>query len=236
MKQKLNLFMFVGLLSLAVLGGISYLPLSEFFLSIDDGFIPMAPSTSALFLAIFLVSLIWVNHAQKFYRYKKSIGLTLLFIALFGLLETVEYFIGIELNFDNYLVQNFGGLYEIPLAKMSPATGFCFFLASSVLFILLHHNEESKISHLIYLIKGFFTTLLSLTSLLFIVSYLYRSPLFYNTQDVIPMALSTSLGFLCLSGVLIINDKRNYLMKVFTQLSPSTALIRFITPFTVFSV
>ncbi|WP_190277863.1 PAS domain S-box protein [Colwellia psychrerythraea] len=50
------------------------------------------------------------------------------------------------------------------------------------------------------------------------------------------MALSTSLGFLCVSGVLIVNDKKNYFMKTFTHLSPSTALIRFITPFTVFSI
>jgi hemerythrin-like metal-binding protein/PAS domain S-box-containing protein len=235
-KQKLNLFMFVGLLGLAVLGGISYLPLFEFFLSIDEDFIPMAPSTSALFLVVFLSMVVWINYPGKFYRYKKSIGLTLLFVALFGLLETVEYLIGIELNFESSLVPNLGDLNGIPIARMSPITGLCFFLTSCVLFILLHHNEEREKKFFVHFIKSFFTSLLSLISLLFIVTYLYRSPLFYNTQDVIPMALSTSLGFLCVSGLLIINDKRNAIMTVFTQLSPSTALIRFITPFTVFSV
>jgi len=235
-KQKLNLIMFASIFCLAVLGGISYLPLFEFFLSLDEGFIPMAPSTSALFVVTFLVLFVWVNYKRTFYRYKKSIGLTLLLVALFGVLEIVEYFTGVELTFESYLVPNFGNLNGIPIARMSPVTGLCFFLSSCVLLILLNHNKKSKISHFFELIKNLFTTLLSLTSLLFIVTYLYRSPLFYNTQDIIPMALSTSLGFLSTSGLLIINDNKNYLMKTFTQLLPSTALIRFITPFTVFSV
>jgi len=235
-KQKLNLLMLASIFSLAVLGGISYLPLFEFFLSIDEGFIPMAPSTSALFLMTFVVLFVWVNSARKFYRYKKSIGLILLLVSLFGLLEIVEYFTGVELNFESYLVPVYGDLQGIPIARMSPVTGFCFFLTSCVLFILLSHHKKGDLSHFISLLKNIFTTLLSLTSLLFIVTYLYRSPIFYNTQDIIPMALSTSLGFLCVSGVLIVNDNKNYFMKIFTQLSPSTALIRFITPFTVFSI
>jgi hemerythrin-like metal-binding protein/PAS domain S-box-containing protein len=235
-KQKLNLFMFVGLLSLAVLGGISYLPLFELILSIDEGFIPMAPSTSALFLVIFLSLNLWINYPRKFCRYKKSIGLTLLFVALFGLLKIFEYLIGVELTFESFLLPNFGHLNGIPIARMSPVTGFCFFLTSCVMFILLKQAKENEKNSVIHLSKSFFTTTLFLISLLFIVTYLYRSPFFYNTQDVIPMALSTSLGFLCISGLLILNDKRNAIMIVFTQLSPSTALIRFITPFTVFSV
>jgi hemerythrin-like metal-binding protein/PAS domain S-box-containing protein len=235
-KQKLNLLMLASIFSLAVLGGISYLPLFEFFLSIDEGFIPMAPSTSALFLMTFLVLFVWVNSARKFYRYKKSIGLILLLVSLFGLLEIVEYFTGIELNFESYLVPAYGDLQGIPIARMSPVTGFCFFLTSCVLFILSNHHKKCECRHFLALIKNIFTTILSLTSLLFIVTYLYRSPIFYNTQDIIPMALSTSLGFLCVSGVLIVNDNKNYFMKTFTQLSPSTALIRFITPFTVFSI
>lgn len=236
MKQKLNLLMLASIFSLAVLGGISYLPLFEFFLSIDEGFIPMAPSTSTLFLMTFVVLFVWVNSARKFYRYKKYIGLILLLVSLFGLLEIVEYFTGVELNFESYLVPVYGDLQGIPIARMSPVTGFCFFLTSCVLFILLSHHKKGDLSHFISLLKNIFTTLLSLTSLLFIVTYLYRSPIFYNTQDIIPMALSTSLGFLCVSGVLIVNDNKNYFMKIFTQLSPSTALIRFITPFTVFSI
>ena len=235
-KQKLNLIMFASIFSLAVLGGISYLPLFEFFLSIDEGFIPMAPSTSALLLVTFLALFIWVNCTRQFYRYKKSIGLMLLIVSLFGLLEIVEYFTGVELNFESYIVPNYGDLNGVPIARMSPVTGLCFFLTSCVLFILLNHNKKSDVSHFIGLIKNSFTTILSLISLLFIVTYLYRSPIFYNTQDIIPMALSTSLGFLSVSGVLIVNDNKNYFMKTFTHLSPSTALIRFITPFTVFSV
>ena len=188
MKQKLNLIMFASIFSLAVLGGISYLPLFEFFLSIDEGFIPMAPSTSALLLVTFLALFIWVNCTRQFYRYKKSIGLMLLIVSLFGLLEIVEYFTGVELNFESYIVPNYGDLNGVPIARMSPVTGLCFFLTSCVLFILLNHNKKSDVSHFIGLIKNSFTTLLSLISLLFIVTYLYRSPIFYNTQDIIPVS------------------------------------------------
>ena len=236
MKHKLNIMLFVSVFSLALLGGILYLPIFDFFLSIDDGFIPMAPSTSVSFLVTTFVSLVWVKYTSEFYRYKKSIGLTLLIVALFGLLEIIEHLTGVELNFESYLVPSYGYFKGLPLARMSPVTGFCFVLSSCVLLILLSQDKKSTSSHFINLIKHAFTTLLSLTSLLFIVTYLYKSPLFYNTQDIIPMALSTSLGFLCVSGILIINDNKNYLMKIFTHVSPSTALIRFITPFTVLSV
>lgn len=139
--------MFASIFGLAVLGGISYLPLFEFFLSIDEGFIPMAPSTSALFLITFLVLFVWVNCARKFYRYKKAIGLMLLLISLFGLFEIVEYFTGVELNFESSLVPTYGDLQGIPLARMSPVTGFCFFLISCVLFILLNHHKKSECGH-----------------------------------------------------------------------------------------
>ncbi|TWX72020.1 PAS domain S-box protein [Colwellia demingiae] len=240
MKNKLNLILFIGLFSLALLGGGAYFPLFESALSIDEGFIPMDPSTSALFVVTFLVLFVWVNYTRTFYRYKKSIGLTLLFVALFGVLEIVEYFTGVELTFESYLVPNFGNLNGIPLARMSPVTGFCFFLTSCVLLILLNQDNNSESSDFITQvktrIKNICITVISFISLLMMVAYLYKSPLFYNTQDIIPMALSTSLGFLSIAGVLIINDKNNYLMKMFTHISPSTSLIRFITPFTVLSV
>jgi PAS domain S-box-containing protein/hemerythrin-like metal-binding protein len=235
-KKKLNVIMFVSIFSLALLGGVLYFPLFEFWLSIDEGFIPMAPSTSVLFLVTIAVSLTWINATRKFYRYKTSVAPILLMVALFGLLEIVEHFTGVELNFESYFSPDLGSFEGIPLARMSPVTGLCFLLTAGVLLIILNQKKQSEMSYFINLIKNTFTTLLSLISLLFIVTYLYKSPLFYNTEDIIPMALSTSLGFLSVSGILIINDKQSYLMKVFTNLSPSTALIRFITPFTVLSV
>lgn len=232
MKQKLNLIMFISVFSLALLGGISYLPLFKFGLSVDEGFFVMSPLTSILFLVTILASLVWVKYTRRFYRYKKHIALAILIVALFGLLEIVGYFIEVE----NFLTLHFGYLDGIPFSKMSPVTGVFFSLTSCVLLILLNQNNKSEISPFINLIKNIFTTVLSLTSLLFIVTYLYKSPLSYNTQNMTPMALSTSVGFLCVSGILIINDKKNYLMEMFTNASPSTTLIRFITPFTFISV
>lgn len=236
MKQKLNIILFVSVFSLALLGGISSLPLLAFGLSLDDGFIQMAPSTSISFLVTILLSLIWVKYTRQFYHNKKYVALAILPVALFGLLEVVGYFIDADLNFENHLMPNFGYLDGIPLGRMSPITGFCFFISSCVLLILVSQNKKRRISHFINLIKNIFTTLLFFTSLLVIVSYLYQIPLLYNIHNIIPMALSTSVGFLCVSGILIINDKKNHLVELFTHLSPSTTLIRFITPFTVLSV
>mgnify|MGYP000036741955 CR=1 FL=1 len=236
MKQQLNIILFVSVFSLALMGGISYLPFFEFGLSVDEGFIPMAPSTSISFLVTILVLLVWVKYTKQFILFKKSITLAILIIALFGLLEVIGYFVNVDLNFENYIVPSFGHLDGIPLARMSPVTGFCFLISACVLLILLSENKKNEISYFTNLIKNITTTVLSLTSLLFIVTYLYKSPLLYDTKDTIPMALSTSLGFLCVSGILIINDNKNYLIELFTNSSPSTTLIRTITPFTVFSV
>jgi len=235
-KQKLNLILFLSVFSLAIVGGISYLPLFDFVFNIDEGFIPMAPSTSASFLVTILVSLVWVRYTKQFYRYKKYVVLAISVVALFGVLEIVEYFIGVDLNFESYLIPDFGYRDGIPLGRMSPVTGFCFFLSSGVLLILLNQNNKNKSSHSPLQIKNIFTTILLLTPLIFMITYLYQSPLFYDSQDIIPMALSTSLGFLSVAGILVINDKNSYLMKMFTDSSPSTALIRFITPFVVLSV
>lgn len=232
--------LFISVFSLALIGGISYIPLFEFVLNIDEGFIPMAPSTAVSFLVTIITSIIWVNYNRQFYHYKKQATLALSIVALFGLLEVAEYFIGIDLNFENYLVPHLGYHDGIPLARMSPVTGFCFFLTSCVLLILLDQKNNREGNYFTIQvttwIKNICTTLILLISLLFMVTYLYKSPLFYNTQDIIPMALSTSLGFLCLAAILITNDKKNYLIEQFTDLSPSATLIRFITPFTVLSV
>jgi two-component system cell cycle sensor histidine kinase/response regulator CckA len=239
-KKRINVILFIVVISLALTGYISSLPLVKLFLSMGEGFIPMAASTAVSFLVTIFTSLIWLKYTRRFYRYKSYVAIAVLIVALFGLLEVAEYFIGFDLNFENYLVPNFGDHDGIPLARMSPVTGFCFFLSSSVLLILLNQNNNRESSYFITQvknrIKNISTTLITLISLLFMVNYLYKSPLFYNTQDIIPMALSTSLGFLCVSAILIINDKKNYLIELFTQLSPSASLIRFITPFTVLSV
>ncbi|TWX52870.1 PAS domain S-box protein [Colwellia hornerae] len=236
MKQKLNILLFVSVLSLGLLGGISYLPLFESGLSIDDGYIPMAPATSISFLVTTLILLVWVKYTKKFYRNKKYLGLIIFAVALFGFLEVVNYLFGIEYSFESYFFPDFGYLDKIPLGRMSPVTGFCFLLSSGALLILLSQNKTSKRSHFVNIIKNIFTSTLCFVSFLFIIPYFYQAPLLYNIENIIPMALSTSLSFLYLSGILIINDNRNHLVELFTQSSPSTTLIRFITPFTVLSV
>jgi Na+/proline symporter len=87
-KQKLNIILFASVFSLAVMDGISYLPLFELSLSSDEGgFILMAPSTSVSFLVTTLLSLAWVNCTRQFVLYKKVVTLAISIIALFGLLN-----------------------------------------------------------------------------------------------------------------------------------------------------
>jgi PAS domain S-box-containing protein len=106
-----------------------------------------------------------------------------------------------ELNFEDVLVPSAGHLGEIPIGRMSPATGAAFLLVGlAVLALVLRqsrpHGRGTRLGHWASCLGG-----LTLgVSLIFCLAYLQGSPLLYGNGTTVPMALTTALAFLMLGA------------------------------------
>ena len=194
-----NIFAAITII-ISIMGLIAYQPGYALFGSISSSYIPMAHSTAILFI-VFGASIILF---KTIIHSKVIFVLSLIIISLltvFAILEVPGHFYGIDLNFEDVVFPAFGKLGNIPIARMSPSTGFFFLLIGISLIINLIQNiyfENKKyLSH----IAGILILITLLSSITVSLSYMYKTPLLYgnNTDSIIPMALTTALGFLFLS-------------------------------------
>ncbi|MDP1827401.1 MAG: ATP-binding protein [Archangium sp.] len=165
---------------LGVLPGLSRLG------SVGSGFIPMAPATAGFFL--FYAAVLFRQARRPWQGLAKRALLALVFLACAASL----------------LVAASGADLSLPGGRlpMSPATGAAFALAGLGVFLsLLREGREQAARWL-----GDWTavpgTLTALVGLTVILSYLWPSPLLYGSA-VVPMALNTALGLLCLGVALV---------------------------------
>ena len=116
-----------GVIAVAVMGLMVYLPGLGRLGSIRETYIPMAPSTAVSFIAMGCI-LLFLN-AKPLSGAKSILPLIIiLIVSLFGVLEVIGYAIGKDLNFDDTLVPVTSELNGIAVGRMSPATGALFFL------------------------------------------------------------------------------------------------------------
>ncbi|MEW5736859.1 MAG: PAS domain S-box protein, partial [Thermodesulfobacteriota bacterium] len=125
-----------------------------------------------------------------------GMGLLALSTFLFGLLEFMEPFTGIDVTGESFFIPAMGTLRGMPLARMSPMTGLIFFISGLSLFSLLSETEadgqrERDASGLL----GALVFILGLSSVL---GYIMGLPLLYDHGALVPVALNTSFGFLFL--------------------------------------
>jgi PAS domain S-box-containing protein len=161
--------------------------------------------------------------------------LPVLFVILFSLLDVLGYFSGMELNFEDALIPDAGTMNGIPVGRMSPVTGTAFFLSGlSILLVLLTKNNPQKKEEF-----SFFSGVLNLTVFLiafvFSLAYILGNPLLYNSESTIPMALTTSLGFIFLSFSLFSFNTNSFPLKIISGNTMRGYLLRYILPLVVFS-
>jgi PAS domain S-box-containing protein len=186
-----------GLGLLVLLGWILHSPLLTGF---GVNLIPMAPSTALLFvfmgIALSLRSHMLHNRGTYFVGIFIGLlvavmGLIFFFSSIAGIYSHIEY-----LGFS--VTDSFNG---ISIGHMSPATAICFLVcALSFLLTLLRSVKRTKWAW-IALVLAF---LVILTYLLFLIAYLFVSPLMYDA-GVIPPSLPTSLAFLFIAIGLLVN-------------------------------
>ncbi len=220
---------------IATLGLVSYIPGFELLGRVKGDLIPMAPSTGISFLLLGVVQLIFLKYNRRPLKTILLIILTL--VMLFGLLEVIGYFTNLDLNFENAIFPAVGTLGDIPIARMSPLTGFAFLLIGGhLLSIILNCKLSKDGEHSNYIggMLGGFSFIIAITILL---GYLNSTPMLYDSGSTIPMAATTALAFLALSTSVIVGvGSTEFPLKQFTGDNTTAILLRSFLPLTIISI
>ncbi len=188
-------------------------------------YIPIAPSTCLAFL-VQGAALLGRIHGPSRNRAR-------LFMApaaassLFGLLAFMEIFTGLDLTFERKIFFLSEHLGSFPTNVMSPFTGLLFCLSGGALMLLLGCDASGRsVRRLIGVMAG----LVAMTGLTGAIGYVYGTPFLYGGQ-VIPVALTTYLGFMFLgAGLLASAGPDGFLLKPLNGSSVRAVLLRNFIP------
>ena len=115
--------------------------------SASEGYVPMAPSTAICFIVLGSV-LLCMTLRRPSNANLILYGTIVALVSLFCALDVAGHFTGRDLNFEGALVPSAGYLGEIPLARMSPATGTAFLLAGlAILALVLESSGRTRRFH-----------------------------------------------------------------------------------------
>ncbi|MCA1761020.1 MAG: hypothetical protein LC658_14735, partial [Bacteroidales bacterium] len=234
-KNQIGIIFSCITITLAVLGMLGYFPGLEILGSLKKGFIPMAPATAFAFILLGGVLLSIDKEKPSKFKWLFTLS-SVLFVMLFGLLNLLGYYSGLELNFEDALIPDAGTMNGIPVGRMSPATGITFFLGGfSILVMLFAKNNPRKNEEF-----SFYSGVLNLTAFLiafvFCLAYILGSPLLYGLESTIPMALTTALGFIFLGLAVFSFNNKSFPLKTVTGNTMNGYLLRYILPVAVFSI
>jgi len=196
---SLNGFLII-ILGLTVLAGWS-LDI-RFVTALKDDYIPMAPSSALLFI-LMGVALI-LRHLHLHDASVSRLGKTLtvaVFVVASVLLMTSLLHIYSSLEHLGFTISRFEA--GSPVGHMSPVTAVSFLLAS----LSLIATQKMSSGHLTYTILGMLSAFaFMLLSLVFLLAYLFASPLLLYDSSFVPPALATLGGLLILAiGLIDIN-------------------------------
>ena len=153
-------------------------------------YIPMAQSTA--WSCLFLGSSLLLYGSRPLEGRGRGLALAVVILTtVFGFLNFLEYFIGVDLSFEEVwfpATEQFG---RVVTNRMSPMTGAGMFISGIALFLVLRPR------HPIRNLSGVLGLLVAMLGLVGTMGYLFGTPLLYG-GDVIPMAATTTVAFLVL--------------------------------------
>lgn len=199
---------------------------------INNNYIPMAPSSSYSFIILGL-SALFLNKTSSFNSVKFILLTLISLVTVFGFIISAGYLLNLNIDLEKFFVSDYGFLNNIPLARMSPATGALFFISGLILFYSTISHNWSGASKVISYITDRMVLFLFLFAFIFCLAYIYGKPLLYKTESVIPMAFTTSLAFIFLSCSIITLNRNNFLLSFLVQKSTRAYLLRNILPLAV---
>ena len=157
---------------------------------ISWNYIPMAQSTA--WSCLFLGSILLLHESRPLEGRGRGLALVVIILTtIFGFLNFLEYFIGVDLSSEEVLFPATGQFGSVVTNRMSPVTGAGMFIAGIALFLVLLPR------HPIRNLSGVLGVLVVMLGLVGTMGYLFGTPLFYG-GDVIPMAGTTTFAFLLL--------------------------------------
>jgi signal transduction histidine kinase len=196
---------------------------------ISLSYIPMAQSTawSCLFLGSIL--LLHARRPLEGRGWDLAVAVVIL-VTVFGFLNLLEYFIGVDLSLEQVLfpaTQQFG---RVVTNRMSPMTGAGMFIAGIALFLVL--RPRNPIRNL----TGASGLLVAMLGLVGTMGYLFGTPLLYG-GNVIPMAASTTFAFLMLGvGLMAAAGPECFPLRAFAGSSVRAKLLRTSLPLMGFTI
>ncbi len=198
--------------------------------SIRPDFIPMAPGTAIIFIAMgsaFIILVCWPIHFITNW-FAKFISF---FIIFQGLLTLIQYFFCVNFGIVILYFGSPGTVGMAPLGIMSPITAANFLLAGVSLLLSLfiekkcYKNIASSLAAVVIIVGS-----------VVILGYLYRTPLLYGGTTV-PMALTTAIAFVFLGvGLIVFIGKQYWPLCLVVGSSTHARLMRTFLPITVFIV
>lgn len=220
-------------LLLGLAGLLAYLPGWHILGSLKEDYIPMAPSTALSF--VFLGAALGVLHLKASPGRMWPAALLSWIVFLFSLSE-LSALLHPGLDVEALLFPDYGSWNNLPSGRMSPFTALLFLLGSALLILVIREKARFSELHFLRYLRNSLNLLLALASFAFCLAYLFGAPFFYAAPDIIPMALSTSFGFLSLSTALLTLSSRYFPLRRLTGASTRAYLLRHILPLSIGSV
>ena len=159
--------------------------------------IPMALSTAVLFAAYGLVILFYRRLSSSKISLRLAIAFSY-FGVFFALLMLYLSLNGIRLSAEHLGITLSGQVDGLVVGHMSPVTAFCFLLTGLACLIFFVLKDRKKLNSNVLLLPG----ALILITIIFLLSYLFGTPLLYG-GSFIPPALPTTSAFLFLGIALL---------------------------------
>ena len=192
-------------------------------------YIPMAQSTA--WSCLFLGSSLLLHGSRPLEGRGRGLALAVVILTtVFGFLNFLEYFIGVDLSFEEVwfpATEQFG---RVVTNRMSPMTGAGMFISGIALFLVLRPR------HPIRNLSGVLGLLVAMLGLVGTMGYLFGTPLLYG-GDVIPMAANTTVAFLVLGvGLTAAAGPECWPLRALVGASVRARLLRTFLPLTGFIV
>lgn len=223
----------IATLLLGLAGLLAYLPGWYLLGSLREDYIPMAPSTALNFL--FLGVALGALQLKAFPGRIWLAALLAWAVFLFSLAE-LSALLHPGLDVEALLFPDYGSWNNLPSGRMSPFTALLFLPGSALLILLSREKSRISESRFQRYLRNSLNLLLALASFAFCLAYLFGAPFFYTNTDIIPMALSSALGFLGLSVALLTFSQNHFPLRRLSGSSTRAYLLRHILPLSIGAV
>jgi PAS domain-containing protein len=198
--------------------------------SFSPKYIPIAPSSVAMFISLSILFLISNNFGKSQFT-KSLVTLFVIIDAFYCSIIFLKYFFNLSWDIEYILIKNhemFGG---VPIGRMSPISSILFVFISIGIFSFRQNN-----SNIIKYTGGGFSLSVFLASSVLLIGYLYNAPLLYGSQ-IIPVSLLSTICFFLFSITLLrLSEFKFWAYKLIKENPITHQLLKAFLPSAVFTV